>query len=172
MTTVQTLPDRIVVAAMAAEYVPSFRECLDSVARDGNLLFQQAPPLPEVERFIDMLRRNGSPQFVAVDGTRVVGWCDITRNERRCFDHCGRLGMGVHGSYRRKGIGEALLRAAVGRAREIGLERIELEVFADNAPAIRLYEKMGFEREGINRKVRKRGDVYTDSIRMSLFLLP
>lgn len=49
-----------------------------------------------------------------------------------------------------KGIGTALLQEIVDAADNwLGFRRLELAVFADNAPAIRLYEKFGFEREGI-----------------------
>jgi len=50
------------------------------------------------------------------------------------------------------------------------LERIELEVFASNAPAIKLYEKVGFVVEGVKQKARKLDDIYDDLIEMALFI--
>ncbi|HEX4109904.1 MAG TPA: GNAT family N-acetyltransferase [Solirubrobacteraceae bacterium] len=45
---------------------------------------------------------------------------------------------------RRHGIGTALVTAAVARAGERGSRRIELDVTEDNAPALALYEGIGF----------------------------
>lgn len=50
--------------------------------------------------------------------------------------------------YRRKGIGERLLREAVRGARERGCDFLSLEVRVGNDPAIRLYEKLGFRVQG------------------------
>jgi ribosomal protein S18 acetylase RimI-like enzyme len=44
---------------------------------------------------------------------------------------------------RRAGLGEALVRAAIARARERGCGRIELDVSESNRSAWRLYERMG-----------------------------
>ena len=49
---------------------------------------------------------------------------------------------------RRRGLGKALVEFAVELARARGLSRIDLEVFADNTPARRLYERLGFRTDG------------------------
>jgi RimJ/RimL family protein N-acetyltransferase len=46
--------------------------------------------------------------------------------------------------------------------------RIELEVLANNEPAITLYQKLGFKQEGIKRQVIYRNGEYIDSIIMSV----
>jgi GNAT superfamily N-acetyltransferase len=65
----------------------------------------------------------------------------------------------VEDSARGTGLGEALVRAAVERARERGAKRIELDVNQENKPAAALYEKLGFssyveEMGGENRFMR------------------
>ncbi len=50
--------------------------------------------------------------------------------------------------HRRKGIGTALLAAVVAWSRSLGAERLLLEARASNGNALRLYEKLGFERDG------------------------
>lgn len=54
-------------------------------------------------------------------------------------------GVGVSAPHRGKGIGEALMRAAIDEARARRLRELWLEVLTPNEPAIRLYEKLGFE---------------------------
>ena len=60
--------------------------------------------------------------------------------------------------------------ATLQGAREKGLERVELEVFASNGPAIRLYESLGFVVGGIKRRGRKLDGAYGDVLEMTLFL--
>jgi ribosomal protein S18 acetylase RimI-like enzyme len=55
-------------------------------------------------------------------------------------------GMGTAPSHRRRGLGEKALVAAIEAARERGTRAVWLEVLEDNKGAIRLYEKLGFER--------------------------
>ncbi|MGH3432514.1 MAG: GNAT family N-acetyltransferase [Thermocrispum sp.] len=47
---------------------------------------------------------------------------------------------------RGRGVGELLIGAVVERARELGLSRVVISVADDNATAIRLYQRLGFER--------------------------
>jgi GNAT superfamily N-acetyltransferase len=51
----------------------------------------------------------------------------------------------VRADARRGGLGEALVRLAFERARARGARRIELDCFEDNAPALALYERNGFD---------------------------
>lgn len=78
---------------------------------------------------------------------------DLQAGERDFNRHCGRFGMSVAKDWRGKGVGRAILAAAIEKTREWpGFCRIELEVFPHNATAIALYESMGFELEA--RKVK------------------
>ncbi|MDQ3778125.1 MAG: GNAT family N-acetyltransferase, partial [Actinomycetota bacterium] len=70
--------------------------------------------------------------------------------------------------YRRRGIGRALLEQAVAWAREVGVRKLELHVFPHNEPAIALYERFGFRREGLRAAQYRRGDEYLDAILMAL----
>ena len=55
-------------------------------------------------------------------------------------------GVGVAMPHRGTGVGEALMRGVIAEARSRGLREVWLEVLVQNEPAIRLYEKLGFER--------------------------
>ena len=51
--------------------------------------------------------------------------------------------------------------------RWLGLRRIELTVWTDNAAAIALYERFGFEREGLHRAFALRDGEYVDALAMA-----
>ena len=130
-------------------HIAGFREVLDGVARERrHLAFLDAPPLASVRRFVLNGLRNGMTQFVAVDDGRVVAWCDVSPKTHETLRHSGVLGMGVAASHRGRGVGSALLQATLAAATSKGIRRIELVVRADNAAAIALYERRGFELEG------------------------
>jgi len=154
---------------ISEENIESFHKCLDSVARERRYLgFVEAPPLESTRKFVLSNISNKIPQYVAVEGGMVIGWCDISPIKQEGFRHCGTLGMGVLHGYRGLGYGTMLMEATILAAKESGIERIELEVYASNGPAIRLYEKRGFVHEGIKKKARKLDGIYDDVLLMAL----
>ena len=161
------------IVPIAEEHIDSFRACLDAVCRERRYLgMLQAPPLSSVRSFCQSNIEHGVPQMVALQDGIVVGWCDIVPNSRQGFSHCGQLGMGVSRELRRQGIGTRLIAQTMARAREIGIERVELEVYASNQAAIALYEKLGFTVEGVKKRARKLDGIYDDVICMAMFLVP
>ena len=79
--------------------------------------------------------------LVAVDGNDDVGLCML--GVRGTSGWIG--GVGVVAGRRGEGIGEQLMRAIEDRARSRGIEQLWLEVLVQNEPAIRLYEKLGYQ---------------------------
>ncbi len=59
---------------------------------------------------------------------------------------------------------------AFGWAGEHGVEKVELSVYPDNIPAIRLYRRFGFVEEGRSRKRSKKRGGYRDEILMARWL--
>ncbi len=150
--------------------INNFYQTLDEVARERKyLLTLEAPPLKQVEEFVNYNIKNNLPQYVAIDSGKVIGWCDISPHTWTGLTHTGELGMGLLKDYRNKGIGYRLLDATIKKAFQIGLIRIELEVFSSNISAIRLYEKFGFNHEGKKMRVRFVDEVWDDSVIMALF---
>ena len=99
---------------------------------------------------------------------QIVGWADVLPGTGQTRAHVGTLGIGLIPAARHRGIGAQLMRAAIDGAWARGLTRIELSVRADNANAKALYERLGFELEGVRcRSVRVDGD-YHDSYAMAL----
>ena len=109
----------------------------------------------------------GLTRLVAVVEGKVVGSIHLQRFENRRA-HVGRIGMGVHDAYSGRGVGSALMAAVIELADLwLDLKRLELEVWIDNPRAIALYEKFGFEREGVLRADGFRDGAYADSLVMS-----
>ena len=82
--------------------------------------------------------------------------------------HVGSIGLFVHTDYQNQGVGTALMKAMLDLADNwLMLVRVELEVFADNERAIRLYEKFGFEKEGLLRMTTVRCGQYADEYKMA-----
>ncbi len=105
--------------------------------------------------------------FVAVADANVVGLIHLAAS-RHGF---GEIGMAVAREWRGRGIGTMLLAAAVAGARERGLHKVSLSVFAHNAAALALYRKLGFVEEGRRAKQYRRasGELW-DVIDMGLLL--
>lgn len=98
----------------------------------------------------------------------MLGWCDILPATGQSRAHTGHLGIGVIQAARHRGIGARLLRAAIDGAWDRGLTRIELAVRAGNTDAKALYERFGFEVEGLQRRAVRVDGEYSDSYTMGL----
>lgn len=163
--------EEIQIVPIAEEHIESYHNCLDSVARERlYLAFVEAPPLASTRKFVLSNIANDVPQFVAVRDKQVMGWCDVSPMRGEGFSHCGHLGMGVDRDHRRCGIGTKLTVETIRKAKEKGLERIELEVFASNRVAIELYAKIGFAVEGVKKRARKIDGTYDDVVGMAMFV--
>jgi RimJ/RimL family protein N-acetyltransferase len=82
--------------------------------------------------------------------------------------HKGMLwGMFVRPAYRNAGIGRVLVEAVIAHARE-RVELLQLFVIADNLPARRLYQALGFVEYGVERHATKYRGVYHDDVLMAL----
>jgi len=76
---------------------------------------------------------------------------------RTAADEAEILTVGVAPWARRRGVGKALMVAAIGVARSAGADRMFLEVDVDNTGAVILYERLGFERAGLRKAYYDRG---------------
>ena len=110
----------------------------------------------------------GHTRLVAVIDGKAIGMAGLhpADNVRRA--HTASIGMAVHDAYAGRGAGSALMAALINQAdRWLNLKRLELNVYADNARAIALYERFGFEREGVFRNYAWRDGAYVDSLAMA-----
>jgi RimJ/RimL family protein N-acetyltransferase len=120
-------------------------------------------------RYLKAVRRYAhAAVFVAErEGGAIVGRLSVARDAHPASAHVADIGLMVAQDARRQGVGRALLEAAVDWARASGVQKLELHVFPWNEPAIRLYEKFGFEREGYRKGHYQRAGEMVDAILMA-----
>ena len=115
----------------------------------------------------------GHYRLVAELAGTVVGMIGLHPESRPRRNHAAHIGMSVHDAHQGQGVGQALLEAAINIADGwLNLRRLELTVFTDNDQAIALYERLGFEREGVLREFAFRGGSYVDALTMARLRVP
>lgn len=108
--------------------------------------------------------------IVAELGGKLVGDLSLTKDAWTLTGHVAYLGMEIQKGYRNQGIGTRLMQQALDWAARQRIRRVELEVFAENAPAIHLYQKFGFEVEGRKRHAIYKWGRYLDMLIMGRLL--
>jgi len=82
--------------------------------------------------------------LVALDGDTVAGYI----GSQSVCGESDMMNVAVKPEYRRQGIAEALVKELAAQLKAAGNQSLSLEVRASNAPAIALYEKLGFTQVG------------------------
>jgi RimJ/RimL family protein N-acetyltransferase len=113
--------------------------------------------LTQLADFLGELAASPTSLFlIALADDQIVANLDLIGLKRQSMAHVAQLGIGILAPWRGQGLGRRLMQTAIDWARpHPTLQRIELNVYADNLPAIALYEKFGFMLEG-----RRRGMVW------------
>ena len=155
--------DRLIAWSPTAEFLlqwagPLFTFPLDRGQLENYLVAtRQDPPTALAYRGVDMAAR------------MVVGHVEIGNIDRR--NSSARLSRVLVGpiSLRGRGLGQQLVRAALGVAFDkLHLHRVDLSVFDFNQAAIACYERVGFQREGVQREAARHGDGYWNACIMSI----
>ena len=126
------------------EYTASYKHYFESLNRVWIEKYFTMEPLDEFvltnpeEAILD---KGGSILFASYDG-QVAGVVALIRVTEDIYEFAK---MGVHHAYRRKGIAEALSKAAFQKARELHAKNIILFSNTKLEPAIQLYRKLGFK---------------------------
>ena len=113
--------------------------------------FYKQPSDPALaERFIrERLAKNESVIFVALINDQPAGFTQLypKYSSVRASKNWILNDLYVDNDHRKRGIGEALIRAAMDFAKGEGSTFVQLETAVDNYTAQRLYEAIGFERQ-------------------------
>lgn len=107
---------------------------------------QGIPPTSEesIRDWLESICTDDCLNVAAWHRDHLVGHATLVADGEGAYE----LAIFVLQAYQGSGIGTALLRTVLGVAREAGVERVWLTVERWNTPAVRLYEKVGFERVG------------------------
>jgi len=147
-----------------------------AVARifDGPLVVAGTLQLPFASADVWQRRLAADPtggiiSLVACVKAEPVGMIGLHTNpDNPRVQHVAELGMAVRDDRQGRGIGTALLRAALELADGwLQLRRVHLSVYTDNEPAVRLYRTHGFEVEGTQRELAFRAGRYVDAFLMA-----
>ena len=127
-------------------------------------------PFPSLREWEKRLEGSDSVQVLVAetaDGA-VVGTIHLVQPRHARRKHTGGIGMAVDEAYQGQGVGRQLLAQVLDLADNwLGLTRVELTVFADNAHAIRLYVRCGFEEEGRLKQYAMRHGELVDVLMMA-----
>jgi RimJ/RimL family protein N-acetyltransferase len=157
------------VRPATADDVDAIVDLFIGVVDEGTWLGTQPPVDREAQRqrFAEDIGTADRASLVAVVDDVIVGHArvDVTP-----YNVAG-LGMMVAAGWRGRGVGGALVRAAIDAARDLGAHKLALQVWPHNDVARRLYERHGFVEEGVLRRhyPRRNGELW-DSVVMGLVL--
>ena len=140
-----------------------------------NLLFgKDGFPMPvERERaFLESQRKEEKSIMLAgFVGEEVVSISSVNAlTTRERVAHRAGVAISVGKAYWNQGVGRRAMGTLIDFAKSCGLEVLQLEVRADNAPAIALYEKVGFQKMGLYKNFMKVNGLSFDAWYMNLYL--
>jgi RimJ/RimL family protein N-acetyltransferase len=147
--------------------VDAMLELLVAVAGEGRWIGTEAPVDVDRRRrrMVEELEAGSAIHLIAEAGGEPVGQLGLRLAGYGVAD----LGMLVAAGWRGRGVGGALLAAAIEQARAAGAHKVALQVWPHNTAAIALYERFGFQREGyLRRHYRRRSGELWDAVVMGL----
>jgi RimJ/RimL family protein N-acetyltransferase len=159
----------IEVRRATAADVPAMVDVFAAVAAEGMWIGAEVP-VDRDQRALGFTATIGGEgaAFVAVADDVVVGHLGVHPSRSGTAD----FGMVVADGWRSKGVGSALLSAAIDWARaQGGVHKLALQVWPHNGAALALYRRFGFQPEGrLRRHYRRRSGELWDAIVMGLVL--
>jgi len=140
----------IVIRAATADDVHVWRALrLDGIARHPQAFIVTAEEAAAVPVEEDEVRLSQGDRFLAFWDAAPVGLIGLNRNSMPRMAHRGEVGpLYVVPNARGQGVADGLLSAVIEAAQGLGVWQLELSVYVENAPAIALYQRHGFELAG------------------------
>ena len=119
------------------------------------------------QRITDVLSSDNGIIFVAEEAGMLVGYLSAIGGHFARNRHEAYIVIGILERFTGQGLGTAFFKNLEDWAKEHGLHRLELSVMVHNQRGVGLYQKMGFEIEGIKRDSLLVDGSYVDEYYMS-----
>jgi RimJ/RimL family protein N-acetyltransferase len=177
LSTTKTTDDRVMLkngSELSLEaYRPESKEALVAMyaSMSPEAIKWGLPPYDRarIERWTSNLTNNVI--LVARLEKRIVGHLQMSSMTFERRRGVAELFIYIHQDFQNLGLGTSMMRKAIELAKDRGFHRLGLTVVADNHRAIKVYEKVGFKKEGIARETFYGDDHrYHDEVEMGLLL--
>ena len=154
------------ILPLAAEHVDRLQRFLAELP-EGDVTFIKEDVGPDA---VTAWVHGRGRRWVALDEVRVVGIVAVLPLSG-WSDHVGEIRLVVHPDHRGAGIGRALARRALREALGMGLEKLVVEVVAEQESAAAMFTALGFEGEALLRDhIRDRSGKPRDLIVLAHFV--
>jgi RimJ/RimL family protein N-acetyltransferase len=154
-----------------AEALHDYLKVLNDDDHPGLLHRAEMPSIEKRRDFIQRYLSGGGHLLLLVDGDRILGCGELTLGKAPYRNHCATLGISLVREARGQGYGTAMIKSLHEWARaHADVDRIQLEVFSTNPEAVKLYERLGYVREGRRQGAIKRSGEFIDMIQMVLLV--
>ena len=124
----------------------------------------------QTQRIKNVLSQDNQMIFVAEHENQLVGFLGAYGGNYRRNHHCAYIVIGIRQNFTGQGIGKGLFERLEKWAIDHNLHRLELTVMSHNERAISLYQKMGYQTEGIKRDSLWVNGKYVDEYYMAKIL--
>lgn len=118
----------------------------------------------------DIQQSPSSTIFVAEHDKKLIGYLSVFGSRLQRIRHVGYITIGILEDYCNQGLGRKLLEKADHFAQSVQLHRLELTVIEENARALHVYQKCGYEQEGVRRRAIRHGHKWLNEIYMGKLL--
>ena len=155
----------IIRDALGAD-LPAIVEIYNAAIR-GRISTAQLDPV-SVEERLPWFREHSPesyPLWVAEIGGQIAGWLSFHSFITRCaYPGTAEISVYVGVTFRRLGLGEALIEKAIAHAPHLKISALVGCIFGHNEPSLRLFEQLGFERWGFLPRVARVDDIERDLV--------
>lgn len=153
------------------EAVHKYLNVIFALKLDTIFLRPNGMSLEEVTTWIeDSVNSKNKVFLIAKTQNEVVGNLKFACYPRLENQHRGEFGMSIHPDHRRKGLGRRLIEELETWAQGNGILKIELKVWSNNAIALNLYNKLGYQVEGVRKAAIIRDGHVRDAILMGKWI--
>lgn len=128
--------------------------------------------LKDYENYLEGVHKEeNSIIFLAIIEDEIAGIASINSNQKARTKHVGVLGIVIANDFCGLGLGSKMIEHLIKWAKVNKItKKISLVTREDNSNAIRLYEKFGFEVEGLMKADNYIDGVYYNTLMMSLMI--